>query len=52
MFVRYSRKSECTVYDEIVFCVLYKREKNIVDLELLVVFWESTAAVQIHNFVR
>lgn len=33
------------VYDYIIFCVLYMLEKNIVDLELLVVFWESTAAV-------
>lgn len=30
----------------------YMREENIVDLELSVVFWESTAAVQIHTFVR
>lgn len=52
MFVRYSRENECTAYDEIVFCVLYMIEKNIVDLELLVVLWESTAAVQIHTFVR
>lgn len=52
MFVRYSRENEWTVYDEIVFPVLYMREKNIVVLDLLFGFWESTAAVQIHTFGR